>query len=50
MNNVDRTFVRVMVGLLMFIFVMIGLAAYRLDADEGNPHRDPMSHHHHRHR
>jgi hypothetical protein len=49
MSRTDRVFIRCMVGLLLFMFVMLAFAAYRTDADEGDPHRDPMSHHH-RHR
>jgi hypothetical protein len=39
-----------MVGLLLFLFVMIGLAAYRIDADEGDPTNVPRAANHHRHR
>ena len=51
MNQVDRLFVRVMAGLLLFLFVMIGLVVSRLsDADEGDPTNVPRSANHHRHR
>ena|ERR1035437_4969112 len=50
-NRVDRYFIRVMVGLLLFLFVMIGLAVSRIsDADEGDPTNVPRAANHHRHR
>jgi hypothetical protein len=51
MNRVDRYFIRVMVGLLLFLFLMIGLAVSRIsDADEGDPTNVPRAANHHRHK
>jgi hypothetical protein len=46
MSQVDKVFIRCMVGLLVFMFAMIGLAAYSVDADEGDPTNVPVAHHH----